>query len=150
MHNLSYCQRRGELRTYFDKTASDAWDKLTSDAPVSRIRATVRAGRDQMRATMLDWLPADLTGARILDAGCGTGSFSIELAKRGADVIAIDIAESLVGLADQRSRQLLEEHAQNGGKHGQIEFKVGDNVPASGTQVKAASNNFSFMCISRL
>jgi light-independent protochlorophyllide reductase subunit L len=32
------------------------------DAPVSRIRATVRAGRDRMRATLLDWLPADLRG----------------------------------------------------------------------------------------
>jgi magnesium-protoporphyrin O-methyltransferase len=133
MHTLSYCQRRGELRTYFDKTASQAWEKLTSDAPVSRIRATVRAGRDQMRTTMLDWLPADLTGARVLDAGCGTGSFSIELAKRGADVIAIDIAESLVGLADERSRQLLEAFAQTGGKPGQIEFRVGDMLdPALG------------------
>jgi magnesium-protoporphyrin O-methyltransferase len=75
---------------------------------------------------MLDWLPADLTGTRILDAGCGTGSFSIEMAKRGADVIAIDIAESLVGLAGERSRQLLEAHARDGGKPGRIEFKVGD------------------------
>ncbi len=35
--------------------------RLTSDAPVGRIRATVRAGRDRMRATLLDWLPADCT-----------------------------------------------------------------------------------------
>ncbi len=126
MHTLSYCQRRGELRTYFDKTASATWEKLTSDAPVSRIRATVRAGRDQMRSTMLDWLPADLSGRRILDAGCGTGSFSIELAKRGADVVAIDIAESLVGFADQRSQALLEDYARSGGQHGKIEFRVGD------------------------
>ena len=41
------------LETYFDRTARDAWERLTSDAPVSGIRATVRAGRDRMRATIL-------------------------------------------------------------------------------------------------
>jgi hypothetical protein len=74
MINVTYERRRGELETYFDRTASQAWARLTSDAPVSRIRATVRAGRDEMRATLLGWLPADLTGCRLLDAGCGTAA----------------------------------------------------------------------------
>jgi SAM-dependent methyltransferase len=65
-------------------------EALTSDAPVSRIRATVRAGRDEMRAQLLDWLPQDLRGARLLDAGCGTGALAIEAARAGADVVAID------------------------------------------------------------
>ena len=42
-----------------------------------------------MRATLLDWLPADLTGRRILDAGCGTGALAIEAARRGAHVVAV-------------------------------------------------------------
>ena len=46
-------ERRGEIETYFDRTAVEAWARLTSDAPVGRIRATVRAGRDRMRATLL-------------------------------------------------------------------------------------------------
>ncbi|MEO1283071.1 MAG: magnesium protoporphyrin IX methyltransferase, partial [Pseudomonadota bacterium] len=50
MASASYQERKGELETYFDRTAVDAWKRLTSDAPVSRIRATVRAGRDAMRA----------------------------------------------------------------------------------------------------
>lgn len=29
----SYIERRGELETYFDRTAADTWAKLTSDAP---------------------------------------------------------------------------------------------------------------------
>ena len=69
MASASYDTRRGELTTYFDRTAVEAWSRLTSDAPVSRIRATVRAGRDAMRATLLSWLPADMTGLRLLDAG---------------------------------------------------------------------------------
>ena len=76
--------RRGQLETYFDRTAVEAWARLTSDAPVSSIRATVRAGRDRMRATLLGWLPADLRGARLLDAGCGTGALAVEAARRGA------------------------------------------------------------------
>jgi magnesium-protoporphyrin O-methyltransferase len=42
----SYETRKGELETYFDRTANAAWEKLTSTAPVGRIRAKVRAGRD--------------------------------------------------------------------------------------------------------
>ena len=53
-----YKHRRGEIETYFDRTAAEAWARLTSTAPVGRIRATVRAGRDRMRQTLLDWLPA--------------------------------------------------------------------------------------------
>ena len=86
MSIATYLERRGELETYFDRTAVDAWAKLTSDAPVGRIRATVRAGRDEMRNTLLSWLPQNMSGARLLDAGCGTGALSIEAARRGARV----------------------------------------------------------------
>ena len=41
------------LATYFDSTAQKAWIDLTSDAPVSGVRATVRAGREEMRNTLL-------------------------------------------------------------------------------------------------
>ncbi len=113
-----YAQRRGELETYFDRTAAAAWARLTSDAPVSGIRATVRAGRDRMRATLLGWLPGDLHGARVLDAGCGTGAAAVELARRGADVVAVDLSATLVALARERSA------GQQGA--GRIEFRTGD------------------------
>ena len=84
MSNATYQERRGQIENYFDRTAAAAWAKLTSDAPVGRIRATVRAGRDRMRATLLSWLTEDLSGKRILDAGCGTGALAVEAARRGA------------------------------------------------------------------
>ncbi|MFM2008491.1 MAG: hypothetical protein RIR02_441 [Pseudomonadota bacterium] len=102
MNSHTYQTKRGQLEEYFDRTASDAWAKLTSDAPVSGIRKTVRAGRDRMRQTLLDWLPQDLVGRRILDAGCGTGALAVELAKRGAQVVAIDLSPTLVQLANER------------------------------------------------
>jgi magnesium-protoporphyrin O-methyltransferase len=117
MRTDSYQVRRGELENYFDRTAADAWSRLTSDAPVSRIRATVRAGRDEMRNTLLSWLPDDLRGRRVLDAGCGTGAFAVEAARRGADVVAIDLSPTLVELARGRS---LEQGV------GTIDFRSGD------------------------
>ncbi len=103
MPTISYLERRGELETYFDRTAVEAWSKLTSDAPLGRIRATVREGRERMRQTLLSWLPDDLTGATLLDAGCGTGALAVEAARRGAKVLAVDISPTLIELARQRS-----------------------------------------------
>lgn len=99
----TYVQRRNQLTTYFDQTAAAAWRALTSNDPVSRIRATVRAGRDEMRNTLLEWLPPDLSGRTLIDAGCGTGALSMEAAKRGAYVIAIDVAANLVDVARRRA-----------------------------------------------
>ncbi len=103
METATYTQRRGEIETYFDRTAMAAWAKLTSNAPVGRIRATVRAGRDAMRETLLSWLPADMHGARLLDAGCGTGALAVAAAERGAEVVAIDLSPQLVALAHERA-----------------------------------------------
>lgn len=114
----SYRATRNQLEHYFDRTAVDAWSKLTSDAPVSRIRATVRAGRQAMRDTLLGWLPADLDGARLLDAGCGTGLLATEAARRGADVTAVDLSPNLIRLARERVPQRFD--------RGRIVFHEGD------------------------
>ena len=126
MSTVHYQERRGQLQTYFDRTAVEAWSRLTSTAPVSRIRATVRAGRDRMRNTLLGFLPGDLSGARLLDAGCGTGALSVEAALRGAEVTAIDLSPTLVLLAGQRLPSSL--------GTGRIDFRVGDMFdPALGS-----------------
>jgi magnesium-protoporphyrin O-methyltransferase len=97
-----YTATRARVEDYFDRSATKVWARLTSDAPVSRIRQTVRAGRDAMRALMLSRLPDDLRGCRVLDAGCGTGAMTAELATRGADVVAVDISPALIQIARDR------------------------------------------------
>ena len=113
----SYAATRDRVEDYFDRTATKTWERLTSDAPVSGVRATVRAGRDRMRELMLAQLPSDLTGMRILDAGCGTGAMAVELAKRGASVVAVDISPALIEIAKERAPSELES---------QIEWVAGD------------------------
>jgi magnesium-protoporphyrin O-methyltransferase len=125
MPTLTYQSRRGELLEYFDRTAVEAWRRLTSDAPVNRIRATVRAGRDEMRQTLLKWLPEDLRGARVMDAGCGTGALAVEAARRGAQVVAVDLSPTLIALARERLPRDLD--------GGAIDFVIGDMLdPALG------------------
>ncbi|GAA4227040.1 magnesium-protoporphyrin O-methyltransferase [Sagittula marina] len=114
---MSYERTLARVETYFDKTATRTWERLTSDAPVSRIRETVRRGRDEMRDQMLSRLPQDLRGARVLDAGCGAGQMTQALAERGADVVAIDISPSLVEIARKRLPIDL---------HGRVRFTSGD------------------------
>lgn len=41
-------------------------------------------------ATLAPHLPWDLTGTSVLDIGCNAGFYSIEMARRGADVTALD------------------------------------------------------------
>ena len=106
MNSAAYEQRRSKIEDYFDRSAVGAWEQLTSTAPVGRIRTTVRAGRDRMRAQLLGWLPADLQGVRILDAGCGTGALALEAARRGAQVVAIDLSPQLVDVARRRVQEV--------------------------------------------
>jgi magnesium-protoporphyrin O-methyltransferase len=120
----TYDATRDRLEHYFDRTAAQTWERLTSDAPVSRIRETVRQGRDRMRAAMLARLPDDLRGARVLDAGCGAGPMSHALAARGAQVLAVDISPALLEVARKRTPPTLE---------GRIDWRAGDMLdPAFG------------------
>jgi len=118
---MDYGSTRARVEDYFDRTATKTWERLTSDAPVSRIRETVRAGRERMRDLMLSRLPDDLRGARVLDAGCGPGVATIALAERGATVVAADISPQLIDIARLRLPHRLQ---------GQVTFHPGDMLDA--------------------
>ncbi len=111
----TYLAKRASLENYFNEVSSDAWDKLTSNEPVSFVRQLVREGRQKMLLAILDKLPQDLKGTRILDAGCGTGVLSRMLDERGAEVVGVDISDKLVDVAKNRSRS-----------HRNIEYFSGD------------------------
>lgn len=84
---------------------TDTWDTI-ADWYAARIRsgsAMHRFGRD----ALLRLLPADLTGRRVLDLGCGEGLVSRALAGRGAAVKGVDPSPRMVEHA-RRAEQ--EEH----------------------------------------
>ena len=127
MPTATYEKRRSQLQVYFDRTAVAAWQRLTSEVPVGRIRQTVRAGRTRMRDLLLAWLPSDLRGKRLLDAGCGTGALAVQAARRGAQVIAVDLSPTLIAVAQQRLPADL--------GAGSIEFHSGDMLAMDWGQV---------------
>ncbi|WP_425099391.1 magnesium protoporphyrin IX methyltransferase [Tropicibacter sp. S64] len=118
---MTYARTLARVETYFDQTAHRTWERLTSDAPVSRIRETVRRGRDAMRAQLISRLPQDLHGMRVLDAGCGTGQLSADLAARGAEVVGVDVSPRLIDIAQAR----LPGHLS-----GRVTFRAGDMLHA--------------------
>lgn len=48
---------------------------------------------------------ADAKPSSVLELGCGTGSMTLELARRGYDMTALDLSEDMLAVADQRVRE---------------------------------------------
>ncbi len=61
-------------------------------------------------------LLGDLEGKRVLDVGCGVGRETVELARRGARVVAVDLSPTLIDSARRR--------ATEAGVIDRVEFRV--------------------------
>lgn len=49
--------------------------------------------------------PSDFQGKRVLDAGCGMGRYALVALSLGAEVVAVDLSESLLRLAERAGRE---------------------------------------------
>ncbi len=72
------------------------------DALQSRFRPTVEPGDYRLAAVRRALGP--LEGLRILDLGCGKGRFARRLADEGADVIGLDLSQSMLAEAGHLPR----------------------------------------------
>lgn len=61
------------------------------------------------RPAMLRLL-GDITGQRVLDAGCGAGPLTLELCKRGASVLGLDVSPNMIDIARERLGDRAELH----------------------------------------
>ncbi|MGE5102301.1 MAG: class I SAM-dependent methyltransferase [Deltaproteobacteria bacterium] len=72
------------------------WEK----GDFTRIAATMRESGE----ALVDSLGIS-SGQKILDIGCGDGTTALPAAKRGADVLGVDIARNLVEAGNRRARE---------------------------------------------
>src|SRR5690349_13084781 len=72
------------------------WEK----GDFTRIAATMRASAE----TLVDAIGV-AKGMKVLDLGCGDGTTAIPEAKRGADVLGVDISRPLVAAASRRAKE---------------------------------------------
>lgn len=115
------------LRSYFNGQGFQRWASIYGDDKLSTVRNTVRQGHAVMMDRAFEWLQQlNLPqGATVLDAGCGTGLFSIRLARAGYRVKAVDIASQMV----DKSKA----DATKAGVAGNIDFEVNTIESVKGT-----------------
>lgn len=114
-----------QLQDYFDGIGFERWSAIyNGQAKLSHIRRTVREGHELMLNQAASWLLESRTSGTLLDAGCGTGLFSLMMAQRGFQVTAVDIAPRMVEAAQTTAQQV--------GLADRIRFTQGDIESVSG------------------
>ncbi len=83
-------ERDARIEDHYEDLAP-LWDDIV-DAP----------GRQELLWATVDELLPELSGRRVLDAGCGSGVYAERLADQGADVVGVDVSEGMVERARER------------------------------------------------
>jgi magnesium-protoporphyrin O-methyltransferase len=98
------------VREYFNATGFDRWQRIYGKGEVNKVQQDIRIGHQQTVDKVIGWLKDDdnLTQLTICDAGCGVGSLSIPLAQAGATVFASDISQKMIGEAEIRAKETLD------------------------------------------
>lgn len=80
----------------FDKSASDydAWYTHKKGSFVDKVETDLAFKLIKIKE-----------GMKILDVGCGTGNFSVKLAKMGCKVTGIDISNEMLNIARKKSKE---------------------------------------------
>jgi 2-polyprenyl-3-methyl-5-hydroxy-6-metoxy-1,4-benzoquinol methylase len=64
----------------------EAFDRFTSAAD---------SFSDNVERPAIERLIGDVTGERVLELGCGSGPYSVWLAERGAQVVGLDLSQTI-------------------------------------------------------
>ncbi|KAI4336392.1 hypothetical protein L6164_014925 [Bauhinia variegata] len=98
------------VKDYFNNDGFQRWKKIYGETDdVNKVQRDIRLGHAKTVENTLQMLKDEgsLQGVTICDAGCGTGSLSIPLAKEGAIVCSTDISASMVAEAEKQAKEQL-------------------------------------------
>eukprot|EP00465_Bigelowiella_longifila_P003841 CAMPEP_0185261598 /NCGR_PEP_ID=MMETSP1359-20130426/9946_1 /TAXON_ID=552665 /ORGANISM="Bigelowiella longifila, Strain CCMP242" /LENGTH=310 /DNA_ID=CAMNT_0027848267 /DNA_START=26 /DNA_END=958 /DNA_ORIENTATION=- len=93
------------VANYFNGEGFERWRKIYGETDeVNKVQLDIRDGHAVTVEKVLNWLEMDggVQGKSVCDAGCGTGSLTIPLALKGAEVSASDIAVEMTKEAKKR------------------------------------------------
>lgn len=79
-------------REAYDRLAA-VWSSATDEGPFNGLLE---------RPALRSLVPANLRGATVLDAGCGSGAQAQWLLDQGAEVVAVDLSPKMIGEAERR------------------------------------------------
>lgn len=98
-------ERAEDVKTYFTQRAQ-LFDALYEDEGLLS-RSFNQVFRRPMFLRYVHTLAAlkELSGKRILDVGCGSGRYSVEIARKGAHVVGVDFSEEMLRMARERARE---------------------------------------------
>jgi SAM-dependent methyltransferase len=60
---------------------------------------------DNIERPAIERLIGAVAGARVLELGCGSGPYSLWLAGHGAQVVGLDLSQTMISLAQERARE---------------------------------------------
>ena len=93
------------MREYFNNSGFQRWKKIYGETDdVNKVQRDIRLGHSKTVENVMAMLTDEgpLKGVTVCDAGCGTGSLAISLAKEGAIVLASDISAAMVAEAKKQ------------------------------------------------
>ena len=86
------------VRKYFETSGFSRWTAIYGSGDVPPIWKVIRDGHDRALETVVSWV-STAKGHTALDAGCGTGNLSVELAHHGFEVDAFDVSAPMIHFA---------------------------------------------------
>jgi magnesium-protoporphyrin O-methyltransferase len=86
------------VRKYFETSGFSRWTAIYGTGDIPPIWKIIRDGHQLAIDKVVDWVKTDKSHTA-LDAGCGTGNLSIELANHGFEVDAFDVSPQMIHFA---------------------------------------------------
>lgn len=103
---MSSSSPEGRVARHFDVHAQDFDSIYETDKGLLRTaRDRLTRGTVVKRLDFIREIAGEMKPARVLDAGCGSGRFSVTLAREGATVVGLDFAPEMLALARKKAAE---------------------------------------------